>query len=72
MPLLRFAEQEADAGTVDTCGVRVGGLGDDDTGVSGCGDVGDGAKFEPKPADVDGGCAFALADEVGDGDLLGA
>jgi len=65
-----FAEQEADAGTVDAGGVRVGGLGDDDTGVSGCGDVGDGAEFEPKPADVDGGCAFALTDEVGDGDLL--
>ena len=70
--LFGFAEQEADAGAVDAGGVGAGGLGDDDAGVSGCGDVGDGAEFEPEAADVDGGGAFALTDEVGDGDLLRA
>jgi len=70
--LFGFAEQEADARAVDTGCVGVGGLGDDDAGVTGCGDVGDGAQFEPEAADVDGGGAFALADKVGDGDLLRA
>ena len=34
--------------------------------------MGDGAEFEAEAADVDGGGALALAEEVGDGDLLGA
>ena len=70
--LFGFAEQEADARAVDAGGVGAGGLGDDDAGVSGCGDVGDGAEFEPETADVDGGGALALTEEVGDGDLLRA
>ena len=39
-------------------------------GVAGGGDVGDGAEFEAEAADVDGGGALGLAEEVGDGDLL--
>ena len=30
----------------------------------------DGAEFEPEAANVDGGGALALAEDVGDGDLL--
>jgi hypothetical protein len=47
-------------------------LGDDDAGVSGCCDVGDCAELKPEPADVDGRGALALAEQVGDGDLLWA
>jgi hypothetical protein len=68
--LFWLAEQEADARAIDAGGVRRGGLGDDDAGRSGGGDVGDGAEFESEPADVDGGGALALAEDVGDGDLL--
>ena len=67
-----FAEEETDAGAVDTCGVGTGGLGDDDAGVSRCGDVGDDALFEAETTDVDGGGALGLTEEVGDGDLLRA
>lgn len=66
------AEEEADAGAVDADGVGGGGLGDDDSGFAGGGDVGDGTEFEAEAADVDGGGALGLAEEVGDGDLLGA
>jgi hypothetical protein len=64
--LFGLAEQEADAGAVDAGGVGGRGLGDDDAGLSGCGDVGDGAEFESEAADVDGGGALALAEDVGD------
>jgi hypothetical protein len=70
--LFGFAEQETDAGAIDAGCIGIGGLGDDDAWVSGCGDMRDGAEFEAKAADVDGGGALALADEVGDGDLLGS
>ena len=68
--LLTVAEEEADAGAVYSGGVGVWGLGDDDAGFAGRSDVGDGAEFEAETADVDGGGALGLADEVGDGDLL--
>ena len=68
--LCGLAEEEADAGAVDASGVGCGSLGDDDAGWSGGGDVGDGAEFESEAADVDGGGALALAEDVGDGDLL--
>jgi hypothetical protein len=70
--LFRFAEQKTDAGTVDAGCVGVGGLSDDDAGVSGSGDMSDGAEVEPEAADVDGGGALALTEDVGDGDLLGS
>jgi len=70
--LFGLAEQEADTGSVDAGCVGVGGLGDDDAGLSGCGEVGDGAEFEPETTDVDGGGALALAEDVGYCDLLGA
>jgi len=70
--LFGVCEEEADAGAVDASGVGVGGLGDDGAGLAGGGDVGDGAEFEGDAADVDGGGAFGLADEVGDGDVLRA
>jgi len=66
------AEEEADAGAVDSDGVGARGLGDDDAGFARGGDVGDGAELEAEAADVDGGGALGLADEVGDGDLLRA
>jgi hypothetical protein len=69
--LFGFADEEADAGA-QGAGVGVGGLGDDDAGFGICGDVGDDAEVEPETTDVDGGGAFALAEDVGDGDLLGA
>ena len=47
-------------------------MGDDDAGWSGGGDVGDGSEFEAEAADVDGGGALGLAEDVGDGDLLRA
>ena len=72
LALFRFAEQEADARAVDAGGVGAGGLGDDDAGRSGCGDVSDGTEFEPETADVDGGGALGLTEDVGDRDLLGA
>jgi len=34
--------------------------------------VSDGAEFEPETADVDGGGALGLTEDVGDRDLLGA
>ena len=34
--------------------------------------MGDNAEFEAEAADVDGGSAFGLAEEIGDGDLLRA
>ena len=67
-----LAEKQADTGAVDAGGVGGGGLGDDDAGCSRCGDVGHCAEFEPETADVDGGGALALADNVRNGDLLGA
>jgi len=67
-----FADQKADAGAVDACGGGGGGLGEDDAGRAGGGDVGDGAEVERETADVDGGSALGLADDVGDGDALGA
>ena len=67
-----FAEEEADSRTVDTGGVGSGGLGDDDAGVCSCGDVSDDALFKAKTADVDGGGALGLTEEIGDGDLLRA
>ena len=70
--LFGVAEEEADAWAVDSNGVGGGGLGDDDAGFAGGGDVGDGAEFEAEATDVDGGGAFGLADQVRDGDLLGA
>jgi hypothetical protein len=68
--LFGFAEEEANAGAVDSGGVGQGSLGDDDTGFAGGGDVGDCAEFESETANVDGGGALALAEQVGDGDLL--
>lgn len=68
--LFGIADEEADARTVDSGCVGVRGLSDDDAGISGCGDVGDGTELEPEAADVDGGGALALTEEVGDGDLL--
>ena len=65
-------EEEANAGAVDAGGVGVGGLGDDGAGLARGGDVGDGAEFERDAADVDGCGALGLADEIGDGDILGA
>ena len=67
-----LAQQEADAGAVDAGRVRGGGLRDDDSGISGCGDVGDYAEFKPKTTDVNGGGALALAEDVGNSDLLSA
>jgi hypothetical protein len=65
------ADEEAYAWTQGS-GVGVGGLGDDDAGFAGGGNVGDDTEVEPEAADVDGGGALALADDVGNGDLLGA
>ena len=65
-----LAEEKADSGAVDAGGVGGGGLGDDDAGGSGGGDVGYRSEFESEAADVDRGGAFALAEDVGDGDLL--
>jgi hypothetical protein len=50
--------------------VGAGGLGDDDAGFSGRGDVGYCAEFEPETANVDRSSALALTEDVGDGDLL--
>lgn len=47
-------------------------MSDDDAGLSGHGDVGDGAEIESEAADVDGGGALALTEDVGDSDLLGS
>ena len=66
------AEEETDAGAVDAGGVGGGGLGEDGAGLAGSGDVGDGAEVEREAADVDGGGAFALAEDARDGDLLGS
>jgi len=70
--LFGFAEQEADAGAVDASGIGNRGLCDDDAGFAGRGNVGDCAELKTKAADVDGGGALALAEEIGDGDLLRA
>lgn len=67
-----FAEEHADARAIDPGGVGERGLGDDDTGIAGSGYVSDCAEFETEAADVDGGGALGLADEIGDGDLLRA
>ena len=65
-----LAEEEADAGTIDAGRVGGRGLGDDDAWFSGCCNVRDGAELEAEAANVDGGGALALAENVGDGDLL--
>jgi len=65
-----IAEEEADSGAVDAGGVGGGGLGDDAAGFAGVGDMGDDTEVEAEAANVDGGGAFALADNAGDGDLL--
>ena len=67
-----LAEQEADAGAVDAGGIGGGSLSDHDAGFSRCGDVGHGAEFEPEAADVDGSGTLALAEDVGNSDLLRA
>ena len=66
------AEQEADLRAVDALSVGGWGLGEDDAGLAWGGEVGDGAEVEREAAEVDGGGSLGLADEVGDGDLLGA
>ena len=46
-------------------------MSDDYAWFAGGGDVGDGSELEAEAADVDGGGALGLAEEVGYGDLLG-
>ncbi len=53
-------------------GVGGWGLGEGHLGVAGGVDVGEGAEVERHASDVHGGVAEGLADDVGDGDLLGA
>ncbi len=64
------AEEQIDAGLIEA-GVGGRGLGEDGVGVAGCVDVGEGAEFELELADVHGGLLDGLADDVGDGDVLG-
>ena len=65
-------DEEADARTLGAGGVGAGGLGEDDAGFAGRGDVGDDAELEPEAADIDGGGSLGLADDVGNGNLLRA
>ncbi len=70
--VLRGAEQEADLRAVDAFCAGGGGLGEYGAGGGGGLKVRDGAEFEREASDGDGGGALGLADEVGNGDFLGA
>ena len=65
-------DEDGDAGAEDAARVGWRGLGQDDAGCSGGGDVGGGAEVQLEAAEHELGRALGLAGDVRDGDVLAA